>query len=500
MQNHAFCAAQSLEGKVPVYLVGFDETPCHSSILKNLAIHIVPLSNHYVYSILNTFRGGPAFPFYACVKIFVQSANLAITLFKIPSLSILLVQNPPSIPTLAIAWGVCRIRGAKFYVDWHNYGFTLLRITLQQTRLPFVSAIVHLSQWIEWKFGKLADCNFCVSRSMQKTLLQRWGIHAEVLYDRPADAIQPIDIMQRHDVLFKYFRKEFLSKHHSVTEVDTSNTSKSCFQTQFQEKHLTDKKQSHLHCCSTFQITDHFLNDSLKLSEESICTEVHSIKNSNNQTLITCSTLKKRPAVLISATSWTADENMFLLLDALVLYDTIAKQSFKGERALPPLFVIITGKGRDKESWLKRLSQLNLENISIKTLFAPMEDYYRLLASADVGISMHYSSSGDDLPMKIVDMQGVGLPVLAFNFPTAHEQIEEGKNAFLFSSAQTLCSRLQDILQGFPLTFDSCIDNEKEKISETSSSLLYNMRSFAEKNRPISIMQEWNAVAKPFFT
>jgi len=40
-------------------------------------------------------------------------------------------QNPPSIPTLSTVWVAARLRRFKMIVDFHNYGYTILKMGIK---------------------------------------------------------------------------------------------------------------------------------------------------------------------------------------------------------------------------------------------------------------------------------------------------------------------------------------------------------------------------------
>lgn len=154
---------------------------------------------------------------------------------------------------------------------------------------------------------------------------------------------------------------------------------------------------------------------------------------------------KPKDLVIISSTSWTKDEDFGILLNALKDYETQTNDSF------PFLHVLITGKGPEKEHYLKLIEEMEREGRStkfkVRTLWLEADDYPKLLASCDLGVCLHYSSSGLDLPMKVVDMFGAGLPVLAINYPTyimvysALENLSRTESMDTSSKAARNCSR-----------------------------------------------------------
>ena len=161
--------------------------------------------------------------------------------------------------------------------------------------------------------------------------------------------------------------------------------------------------------------------------------------------------------VVISSTSWTADEDFGPLIDALETYDIAASVpsptptlssstslSEPDEERLPKLLVLITGKGPLLPAFRARLASRGrpFRNIVVRCLFVPAADYPILLGCADVGLSFHTSTSGTDLPMKIVDMLGCGVPVFARGYGALGELVQDGREGRWFDTAHQLAGLL----------------------------------------------------------
>ncbi len=151
--------------------------------------------------------------------------------------------------------------------------------------------------------------------------------------------------------------------------------------------------------------------------------------------------------LVVSSTSWTADEDFGLFLDALCSYSASATSSHP---QLPELVVVITGKGPQKQDYVDKIRDLRngdaLEMVNIYTDWLSFEDYALLLGSADLGVSLHTSGSGVDLPMKVVDMFGAGLPVAGWSkFAAWPELVTENVNGRGFTSAEELADILREL-------------------------------------------------------
>ena len=101
-----------------------------------------------------------------------------------------------------------------------------------------------------------------------------------------------------------------------------------------------------------------------------------------------------RPALVISSTSWTPDEDFGMLLEALKLYEDSARLVNESEvskeagQNLPKLLMIVTGKGPLKEEFMSKILSLedkeNWRWVRCRSLWLNAEDYPLMLGSSSL--------------------------------------------------------------------------------------------------------------------
>uniref|UniRef100_A0A0E0AB02 Glycosyltransferase subfamily 4-like N-terminal domain-containing protein n=1 Tax=Oryza glumipatula TaxID=40148 RepID=A0A0E0AB02_9ORYZ len=217
--------------------------------------------------------------------------------FKIPRPDVFIVQNPPSVPTLAAVKLASGLRGAKSIVDWHNFGYTLLGLSHGRSHI-----IVKIYFWFEKHFGRIADGAFCVTKAMKHELDQKWGI-------KLGNSI--CSAMGNDDCI-------------SV------------------EKEVEDRNTT---------VFTGWIDGEIFLKPN-------------------------RPALVVSSTSWTPDEDFSILLEAALMYDrrvsaTLGEDDSMDEGKLwidikngkqfvyPRLLFIITGKGPDRKKYEEQIKSID---------------------------------------------------------------------------------------------------------------------------------------------
>ncbi|KAH7353473.1 family 33 glycosyltransferase [Plectosphaerella cucumerina] len=363
MQYHALSIAKH-GGHVDI--IGYNESPLIPQLQNHKLVKIYPLAP------LPLGRdSGLPFVLLGPLKVLWQSWHLfRLMALDTPTPRWIVIQNPPSIPTLHTALLVSLYRSSHILLDWHNFGSTILATTRSPSD-PFVFAY----RLYETTFGALAPtANLTVTDAMAKVLRKDpYSVSSPILtlHDRPASIFKPFDKAQRKKAL------------NSIAET--------------------------------------------KASAEAI--------------------LKGGLCLIVSSTSWTPDEDFGILLEALVSYSG----TLLNEPSRKPILAIITGKGPQKDTYLARIKYLTdrglLPGVQIVSAWLTTEQYAALLASADLGICLHKSSSGVDLPMKVVDMFGSGLPVAAYSkYESFGELVKEGVNGCGFVEADELADILVRLL------------------------------------------------------
>jgi beta-1,4-mannosyltransferase len=302
------------------------------------------------------------------VKIFV-------TLLTLPTYSVIIIQNPPCLPALIAAYMMSIFNGSTIIIDWHNLGYAMFAQRLGSDHL-----LVKLARYLEKVICRLAHKHICVSEAMKDWLAEHFSVKAVVLYDRPARIFSTTSpsLQQRHCLLSSLeYRDDILFP--SLIKLATKGDP------------------------SANQTSD---DTGILSSELSTCqTDIDNVIRSNNAGVKGGLTLcNDRAKIVVSATSWTEDEDFSVLLEALQELDQIllASSSAKNER----LLVVITGKGPLKAAFEECVCDLTarglLQRVAVKTAWLSPENYSLLLRCADLGICLHTSSSGLDLPMKVV--------------------------------------------------------------------------------------------------
>lgn len=312
---------------------------------------------------------------------------------KKPQVECIVVQNPPAVPLMTIAWLFSKVKGMtqskrpKFIIDWHNLQYSFFGGILQK-----------LVKAYEVKMSRFAHGHLCVTAAMKSFLQKEMGLSDKiisVLYDCPPSMFRPLTVAEQHHVLTK-LKKEF------------SNV-----------------------CPRSWNLPEDASQDTI-LTKKSSETEYEPRYG--------------RPALLTSSTSWTPDEDFGLLLDALVMLEeqiNLAASPLK-------ILLVVTGKGPEKAMYEEKISQLKMASVAVHTIWLDPGDYPKLLACADLGISLHTSTSGLDLPMKVLDLYGCQVPVCARDFECLCELVKDKENGRTFSTASQLADQLWTLLS--PLT------------------------------------------------
>ena len=357
MQYHAVSLA---DGGGEVDLIGLAGARPIPVIAANPRIHVHQIADR---SVSTRSRGGVRrFVMASMFRALRQGFRLWRVLMRVPKPGTILVQNPPAVPTLAVAWLVAKLRGARLVIDWHNLSHTVAAVQLGE-RHRAVRALARS----ERRWARRAAAHLAVSQAMADWLQREYGVRATVVYDRPPHA---------------FCRPSAADGDALWTEIAAS----------------------------------------AGLGPDRI-------------------------PLVVCPTSWTPDEDFDLLLEALERADrTLSSGDKPSGLSSPSLAVLLTGKGPLRETFEARAARRHFKSIVVRAHWLEPADYPVCVGMADLGLCLHQSSSGLDLPMKLADFRGPGVPAAAFDYsPVLGEALTNGKEGVTFRDPGDLANLLVSV-------------------------------------------------------
>lgn len=331
-------AAALLRAGHEVHLIGGTRTALPATLQRESRLHVHSLG---------LGEAGRNVGFAASLSTAVRGIRLAwktarVLLWDIPRPDVILLQNPPALPTLPVAIAAARLRGAKIIVDWHNLGWTLLAL-----RFGSSHPLVRGTRWAERFFGRRADGHLAVSHRLARHLTTLGLRDVAVLHDGPS-AVRPFPRARRD--------------------------------------------------------------------------------------------LADDPLVVVAPMGWTRDDDLPLLAEALRL---LARRLDSASEPRRTLRLLVSGDGPLRAEWGPRLRATGGGFLCVETPDVAAPHYPDLLAASHLGLCVHRSSSRLDLPMKIVELQSVGVPVLALDDGSPLEELAPpGCGVLRFGTADDLAGQL----------------------------------------------------------
>jgi beta-1,4-mannosyltransferase len=162
--------------------------------------------------------------------------------------------------------------------------------------------------------------------------------------------------------------------------------------------------------------------------------------------------------LVVAPVRWSPGEDLDLLIEALERAErrlsagSGPEASGGGADAVrapsrgpgPALAVLLIGRrGPSPADFMRRIARRQWAAVAVRTVELEPGNFARAMAAADLGLCLHQSTSGLDLPSTLADFRGAGVPVAIYDYaPVVGEAITDGREGVVFRDAGELASLL----------------------------------------------------------